>query len=731
MELSDNLLTRIAGSWPDFRIRPQQQALVQAMGEHLDLAANAPPHGRILIAEAPTGVGKTLAYLAGALPVARRSGKKLAVATHTVNLQQQVLDQDLPRFIQHAGLGEVRVALAKGRGRFLCPQRLAEALNGGQGALDLGEKVIDFDRARHGKLLERIQHEFTADRWNGDRDAWPERIEPSIWRRLSTDSEGCAQNGCTHYAQCPYYRMRANVDQAEIVVANHDLVLSDLKLGGGLVLPAPEEALYVFDEAHGLPDTAIETFAESCALGQALRLAERAPEWLQKGLMVAHIIPPARANHPFQALQDLHAMLSGIDRLLRDNAGQLLNEGEAKRETRLLERDPARGELWAALVQQGQGLDGLARRLGKLLGALREALVKIDKQRYGGLAATLGRLGGGFQKLADCWALLAEPGDGSNPPVAKWVATARVKADLEFTLHASPVSAAQVLRDKLWSRCAGAVLTSATLRALGSFDLLAERAGLPITDQTRWLALDSPFDYARQAALTVPTMRYRPDAKNDYWREVATQLGEIVSLEEGTLVLFTNREHMRQVHGWLPGPLRGLVLLQDDGLSPLEMVRRHRERIEAGRGSVLFGLKRFAEGVDLPGRLCSHVVITKLPFPTFDDPLGQTLREWMKLNGRNDFDELSLPLMSMSLIQAVGRLLRSETDQGRVSILDRRLTEMRYGRQVLRHLPPIPRSNNAPGKVQIGCAGLWICASVQAGRRAPILAVSGRRNHVV
>jgi ATP-dependent DNA helicase DinG len=173
----------------------------------------------------------------------------------------------------------------------------------------------------------------------------------------------------------------------------------------------------------------------------------------------------------------------------------------------------------------------------------------------------------------------------------------------------------------------------------------------------------------------------------DWQQEVVSQLNKTIDIKEATLVLFTSKMVMDSVYRQIPSALAGLILLQGDSLSPKNMIIEHVKRIRQGQGSIIFGMDRFAEGVDLPGELCSHVVITKLPFPVFTRPIEQAKQEWILRSGGQPFVSLSLPAVSIRLIQACGRLLRKETDSGRITILDRRLLTKAYGKQLLKHLP--------------------------------------------
>ncbi|HKJ88768.1 MAG TPA: helicase C-terminal domain-containing protein, partial [Gammaproteobacteria bacterium] len=281
-----------------------------------------------------------------------------------------------------------------------------------------------------------------------------------------------------------------------------------------------------------------------------------------------------------------------------------------------------------------------------------------------------------------------------RPPLARWIEPVADQDQRDFRVAVSPISAADELRESLWERCAGALITSATLTSLGRFDRLLGKLGL---DEERAVChrLPSPFDYGR-AALCLPGSDF-PDPRDAeaHTRAVAGLLAHHLDPAQGSLVLFTSRRHMEAAYAQLPPEWQGRTRCQGT-VSRERLLAEHEAEIEAGRGSVLFGLASFAEGVDLPGALCRHVVIVRLPFSVPTTPVEATTHEWVESRGGKPFFEISLPDASLRLIQAVGRLIRNEDDWGTVTILDPRVTTKPYGRELLDSLPPIPRQTLQP-----------------------------------
>ncbi|MEQ6887683.1 ATP-dependent DNA helicase DinG [Halomonas sp. CS7] len=649
----------------------------------------------VCVLEAGTGTGKTLAYLLAALPVAKARGKRLVIATATVALQEQVLHQDLPSLKTHSGLS-FDYALAKGRGRYVCVARLDQALDGGEEnpTLSLFEQSLASGGDDFQALVKELGDAYGNGRWEGDRDSWPEAIDDGHWRRLTVDHRQCTNRRCGHFASCAFFRSRRHLDSADIIVANHDLVLADLALGGGVVLPDPGDCIHVFDEGHHLPDKALQHFTHRVAVGGALRwlrtLKSSLTE-LNQALAVQPTLARLLAGLP-EAINVLEPRLGEAFALGHQLAGrpQGLGEGEESRHHRF-----EMGRVPDALREHADGLvtlfAELARTLESMADILRESL---DPEKHTGLPREqaeawlplVALLHGRALEAHALWLAFAELDPDGEPPRARWLTLERFNGEPELNFSASPVSAAHTLARNLWGSTFGAVITSATLTALGRFERLQERAGL--ANRYRYQRLPSPFDYSR-AVLSVPREAVDPADREGHERAIVDFV-EALGEQEAVLMLFSSRAQLRGVEKALSRERRERVLAQDR-LPKRELITRHRARVDAGEGSIIFGLASFAEGIDLPGDYLTHVVITRLPFSVPDDPVGATLAEWIESRGGNPFMRISVPDASIKLVQACGRLIRKEADQGRITLLDRRVLTRRYGRALLDALPPFVR----------------------------------------
>ncbi|WP_025732964.1 ATP-dependent DNA helicase DinG [Carnimonas nigrificans] len=657
----------------------------------------------ICVLEAGTGTGKTLAYLLAALPVARAANKRLIVSTATVALQEQVLHQDLPALKQHAGI-PFSYALAKGRGRYLCLSRLEQVLDGTQvnPTMSLFERELAAPNEQLGELAQELAGEYANGRWEGDRDSWPEPINDRDWRQLTIDHRQCTNRRCGHFSACAFFRARRKVEEADVIVVNHDLVLADLALGGGMVLPAPKESFYVFDEAHHLPDKALDHFHHRLPLhgaGRWISLLKRSLTEMNAALGKQAVIGRLLATIP-DALATIEPRLTevlGVAGGFEQALPALQGENTTRRHRFEMGRVPVEfRELTATLVS---AFAALCKSLDGMLEILRESL---DPDKSTGLAREVAEewlplvamLHGRANDAFALWQAFSEPDvEPEQPPQARWIEfqSGRDNGGDEVVIAASPVSAAHTLAQHLWGRCFGAVLTSATLTALGGFERFQERAGL--ANRYRYQRLPSSFDYSR-AVLSVPQSAVDPAQRDQHERSIIDFVRDLGS-DEAVLVLFSSRRQLRAVEQALFDDTatreRAKAILIQDHLPRRELLERHRKRIDDGEGSIIFGLASFAEGVDLPGRYLRHVVITRLPFSVPDDPVGATLSEWIESRGGNAFMRITVPDASIRLVQACGRLIRKEQDEGMITILDRRIVTKRYGKALLDSLPPFRR----------------------------------------
>ncbi|GLQ86580.1 ATP-dependent DNA helicase DinG [Dyella flagellata] len=679
---------RVKDGLPGFRARSAQTRMIAEVAKALAQSGGA------AVIEAPTGTGKSMAYLIAGVEAAQAQKKKLLIATATVALQEQLVERDIPLYLKLNGR-EMKVALAKGRGRYLCPRDLRMAAGG------LGENPqlglgLDADLAiwskppaeRDKQVLRKLIDAFDHHQWNGDMDASPETPSDMLRAMITTSAGGCTGRRCAQFMACPFFAARRAVADADIIVANQDLVLADLTLSsgdeswGGVFLPKPDDTLYVFDEAHHMPGKTIDRGAAEVPLTTAIRQLSRLGRQVHAAYSLTdkEVIGKLALDAGDEKLQQLSDALEALEKEIRQS--WLPDPGETEPMYR-----GSLGQLPDNWVHHATELYVATAEIQRWLTTVRRAVTEMSEggPTQEALSRELGMALERIDRQVRTWRAWSSDDPEHAPPLARWVTLAN---DQQLVCHASAVSAGALLRNILWDNASAVVMTSATLSVGGNFRGFADAVGLP--DEAVTVSLPSPFDLGAQARLEIPAVSALPDAREQHSQEITDWLAENLDWEAGNLVLFTSRAKLERVLQRLPIDKVRRVRAQGS-LGKTQLIAEHVAAIEAGKGSTLFGLASFGEGLDLPGKLCETVVITQLPFAVPTDPVGATYAEWLESRGRNPFMEVAVPEATRLLIQYCGRLIRSETDRGRIVLLDRRVITRQYGSQMLKALPPFQR----------------------------------------
>lgn len=664
-----------------------------------DADAGAQGEGPICVIEAGTGTGKTMAYVLGAIPVAQHLKKTIVLATATVALQEQVTLKDLPDIKRHSDL-EFSFTLAKGRGRYLCLSKLDILLRGNDSLnamADLYGDAIMTPNSRSLALYEQMFRKINAGQWHGDRDDWESLLSDEEWSPLTVDNGQCVGQKCSNFSNCCFYQAREEVQKADCVVANHDLVLADLALGGGVILPAPQDTIYIFDEAHHLPMKSNNHFASFTRIKASLSSLEQWRKTLAK----------LGSDTVLEETRSLKRELPAFEQAL-DMAALRLNEIWPLCEQIVEQAAPSRqgdhtqqhafelGVVPEALREIAETLDAQYKRLATVLQEMSDELKSNmeesrsleSRQRAEYWYPLIGNMNARAAASQKLWQHFARQDPQGQAPWARWMSLSEQGGSVDISLSCSPVLAASTLQENLWRLCAGAVLTSATLSALGQFDVLKMRAGLP--ERTEYHRIASPFDYAKAARFIVPKLSCDPGNSVEHTQAIVALLPQMLDKSEGALMLFSSRRQMQDVLEGLDKEWREIILCQDD-YQKAQLITFHKQRIDRGEPSVIFGLASFAEGVDLPGKYCEHVLIAKIPFAVPNDPIEATLAQWVERQGGNPFMTLSVPEAAFKLVQAAGRLLRNEKDTGRITLFDERIVSKFYGASIMASLPPYTR----------------------------------------
>ncbi|MRI48437.1 ATP-dependent DNA helicase DinG [Enterobacter ludwigii] len=669
---------------PDFIPRAPQRQMIADVAKTL-----SGDDGRHLAIEAPTGVGKTLSYLIPGIAIAREEQKTLVVSTANVALQDQIFSKDLP--LLRKIIPELRFTAAFGRGRYVCPRNLAALASSEPSQQDL-LAFLDDELTPNNKAEQEqcatLKTELDSYKWDGLRDHTSHAISDDLWRRLSTDKASCLNRNCHYYRECPFFVARREIQEAEVVVANHALVMAALE--SEAVLPEPKNLLLVLDEGHHLPDVArdaLEMSAEITApwfrlqLDLFCKLVATCMEQFRPKTTPPLAVPERLSEH-CEAVYSLIASLNNILNLY------LPATQEAEHRFAMGELPDEVMEICQQLAKHLEKLRGLAEMF---LNDLSEKTGTHDVVRLHRILLQMNRALGMFEAQSKLWRL-ASMAQASGAPVTKW-ATRDVKdGQAHLFFHCVGIRVADQLEKLIWRSVPHVVVTSATLRSLNSFSRLQEMSGLKEKAGDRFVALDSPFNHCEQGKLVIPRMKYEPliDNEEQHIAEMAAYFREQLESEKypGMLVLFASGRAMQRFLEHVTD-LRLLLLVQGDQ-PRYRLVELHRKRIDNGERSVLIGLQSFAEGLDLKGDYLTQVHIHKIAFPPIDSPVVITEGEWLKSLNRYPFEVQSLPAASFNLIQQVGRLIRSHSCWGEVVIYDKRLLTKNYGQRLLNALPVFP-----------------------------------------
>jgi ATP-dependent DNA helicase DinG len=685
-----------AGGLPDllpgYEPRDGQVALAQAV-------ARAQNEGRVLVAEAGTGTGKSLAYLLPSAIRASGSGERVVVATRTRHLQQQLLDQDVPLLRRLDP--QIQVAILKGRGNYLCRRKLSERL----------KEVADDGEAEEREFLEQVRSWSEVSR-DGDLDDLPFVPDNKLWELVESSTDHTLRVRCPHYEECFYYNSRRRAAQANLLLVNHHLLMADIvirKDGGSGLLPRYDHV--VLDEAHHLEDAVTDFAGKDASLAGIMRQIGR--------------LRPTRGRSRGLAMK-LRQALDGNDGreeafALREAATVLLERAEAARaDLRLQLEDVAEAVLDAVRggTEEEEGprgarrpsaslrvtddfaaqrpglseilqrkLDMCVRELSELAIATEKARQALDampegfKRRHVQVGMDLGTVQRRLVDAAACFSAVQK----ADPGLVRWIEVRPGWQDVpEPRFVVRPLSVREVVQETVLPGARSVVATSATLTVAGSFGHFLERTGLDASERLDTKQIPSPFDYKSQVFLGIPSDLPEPGAPG--WVDgVVESTQEAVRICQGrTFVLFTSYRTMHEVADRVGAGLGREFTLLRQGEMPRE---RLLELFRAGRRVALFGTDSFWEGVDVRGEALSCVILPRLPFRVPTEPLQVARAEAIDKAGGDSFTQLSVPQAVLKFKQGFGRLVRHREDRGVVLVLDTRIRRRGYGRRFLASLP--------------------------------------------
>jgi len=633
---------------------------------------------KIIAAEAGTGVGKSFAYLIPALTWAEKNDERVVISTATINLQQQIIEKDIPLVKKMTG-SEVKAVLVKGRRNYICHSRLKEQLDENSLFLDDGDPL-------------KVIADWSQISASGSRTELNFHPEEALWSKVCSESDTCSGMRCPFFENCFVMRARREAASAGILVVNHHLLFADLGLrqsgagfDGGAVLPVYDRI--IFDEAHNIENSATSFFSESLSKYSVFQLLNRLYRQ-KRGKALGIIVRMEAITGPATTLVEIPQQINNVrikaellDSICRDFTGDSYNRRITQEMGESLQAGVLApiGELQNNILQLSELCTDVLKMVPEeddenpmvfefkaIIRRLQEAASFCEKFRN-------------FSEYGDSVFWIERKRTGSGDYFERFVIT--------------PLDIASIMNETVFEQFKSVICTSATLTVKDNFNFWQSRVGLNFTDPERTVSrvFPSPFDYQKRVLLAVPSDAPLPEEQDSYQQFVSEYSEKALELTEGgALLLFTSYEMLKNVYADIQPKMQklGITVYRQGDDDRTRLLNNFRKDLS----SILFATDSFWEGVDTPGESLKLVIINRLPFRVPSDPVVMARMEAIKKRGGNPFMELSLPEAVMKFKQGFGRLMRRQSDKGIVLILDSRVIKKRYGSIFLNSLPPAARS---------------------------------------
>ncbi len=673
---------------PGYEYRGEQEAMGQTIAAGFNSDA-------IIVAEAGTGTGKSMAYMMPAVEWAvqnRDAGQRVVISTNTKNLQEQLFYKDIPALFA-ARKGDFKAVLLKGRSNYLCIDKWRTVMT------DMNQRLSQDERARMLPLVLWARQTRTGD--IAENAGFQLENNRGLWQKFIAEPSYCPGKSCKFYGDCFLMKARAHARRADVIVVNHALLFSDLASENSIL---GEFSNLVVDEAHNMEKTAADHLGVRLSYWSfrnfyhrlyedeprktgtiyqmEFRLAKSNLKDNVAGELFRHI---ARVKQGSLSLKQYVSQFYGaFNRYMRDQLNKKGSEGGDS----LRVRYHKNFRYFRENEEQVDNIRESLTRLTRSLNSLCEYILDLPPNSFefqDQIYRELTALGQDLQMLTEALALCIEAGEKDY---VYWLEIPYNERNIDVMMNAVPLKIADILQQKLFSRIRSAALTSATLSVNRTFDYFKNRVGLDLLGDKTVMAhiFGSPFNYNDQIHLSVTD--FLPDPRNaEYAEKLATFLIDLHRSERrGMMILFTSYSLLNRIYTLMSPAMtedRVLLLAQGKSGSRNQMVGQFKEN----RDSILLGTDSFWEGVDIPGEALQLLVIPKLPFDVPTDPIIAARMEEIKERGGNPFFEYSVPEAIIKFKQGFGRLIRAQSDFGAVIACDNRLSRMKYGQQFLNSLP--------------------------------------------
>lgn len=671
-----------------FEVRREQYEMAK-------LIENSMNENKKLIVEAGTGTGKTIAYLLPTLLYAIENNLKVIVSTNTINLQEQLVNKDIP-LLKKIINEDFNYQIVKGRGNYLCKRKLYN--------IDVTEKETDTEEERTEKNIIRnlIDWDKNVTR-TGDRNELKYEISNSIWEKVNSEVDMCKGVKCPHYSKCHFFKARKNVADATLLIVNHHMFFADLSIRNQTGFYTnysilPNYDIVVFDEAHNIEDTARNYFTfetSKISFGRLMgNIYNRRVVNSSNGGAIVRLMTylnESLSSEEYEKVDELKedaiAELNvfydkGID--IFDKLIYLFSENNNNREIKIkidkqkMQSNKAFREVMEINSQFKESYGNLVIRINKFLNTVSNYNLE-DKEGF------LFEFSRYYERLKQYYKKFEFILEGKEEGYVYWANVTTIRPNVK--LYATPFDISDELNDNLFTKMDRMVFTSATLAVDNKFDYYKKSIGL-MKENRRKIderIVKSPFDYEKQMKVYIPEDALDP-TNIEFMRDLTGFIEEAIRSTKGhCFLLFTSYSALNFLYNQLKSHFseKEYTLIKQNDFPRHEMI----EIFKNSKNPILFGTDSFWEGVDVQGEQLKSVIITKLPFKVPNDPVTEAIIENIRKNGQNPFNDYQVPQAVIKFKQGVGRLIRSKTDSGNIIILDNRIIKKMYGKKFLSALP--------------------------------------------
>ncbi|WP_369715546.1 ATP-dependent DNA helicase [Leptotrichia sp. HSP-536] len=657
---------------------------------------NSMNENKKLIVEAGTGTGKTIAYLLPTLLYAIENNLKVIVSTNTINLQEQLINKDIP-LLKKIIDEDFNYQIVKGRGNYLCKRKLYN--------IDVTEKETDTEEEKIEKNIIRNLIDWDKNvTGTGDRNELKYEISNSIWEKVNSEADMCKGVKCPYYSKCHFFSARKNVADAMLLIVNHHMFFADLAIRNQTGFYTnysilPNYDIVVFDEAHNIEDTARNYFTFETSK-------------ISFGRLMGHIynrrvmINSSNAGAIVRLMTYLNESLSSeeyekVDELKEDVIAELnvfydkgidifdkliylFSENNDNREIKIkidkqkMRSNKAFREVMEINSQFKESYGNLVIRINKFLNTVSNYNLE-DKEGF------LFEFSRYYERLKQYYKKFEFILEGKEEGYVYWANVTTVRPNVK--LYATPFDISDELNDNLFTKMDRMIFTSATLAVDNKFDYYKKSIGL-MKENRRKIderIVKSPFDYEKQMKVYIPEDALDP-TNIEFMRDLTGFIEEAIKSTKGhCFLLFTSYSALNFLYNQLKSRFseKEYTLIKQNDFPRHEMI----EIFKNSKNPILFGTDSFWEGVDVQGEQLKSVIITKLPFKVPNDPVTEAIIENIRKKGQNPFNDYQVPQAVIKFKQGVGRLIRSKTDSGNIIILDNRIIKKIYGKKFLASLP--------------------------------------------